>query len=195
MMTLEQFIKKYDGKPIDTDGAYGPQCMDLMNQYTVDVLGLPLNTLAASTAYISFLNGHPDFEKIYNEYGQKPQPGDIIYWNTKVGPSGHVAVYVDGWGDKEFTSFDQNWPTGSISHLQKHDYYGVAGWLRYKNTPMTTEEKEIVKKLQEAVEKLNNEVFGKLKKTKNNMKKVRLYSVIKDSKLAKKLKIKKPKKK
>ena len=31
-----------------------------------------------------------------------------------------------------FTSFDQNWPTGSPSHKQLHDYNGVVGWLRPK---------------------------------------------------------------
>lgn len=172
MITLEQFIKKYDGKAIDTDGAYGPQCMDLMNQYTVDVLGLPLNTLAAPTAHQSFLYGHQDFEKIYNEYGQKPQPGDIIYWNTKVGPSGHVAVYVDGWGNKEFTSFDQNWPVGSISHLQDHDYYGVTGWLRYKYTPMTQAEKKEFELLKEQTEQ-NTKDIAQLKANKGSRKQLR----------------------
>lgn len=198
-MTLEQFIKKYDGKPIDTDGAYGPQCMDLMNQYTVDVLGLPLNTLAAPTAYQSYLYGDPDFERISNANGNAPEPGDIIYWDTRVGESGHVAVYVSGWGNKEFTSFDQNWPVGSISHLQNHDYYGVTGWLRYKNTPMTEEERKTlygqIKELREAIQKLNDEVFGKLKKTKKNLKGVRRWLFKEDPKGAKKAGVKKPKKK
>jgi hypothetical protein len=32
-----------------------------------------------------------------------------------------------------FTSFDQNWPTGSCCHFQYHENYdGVIGWLRPK---------------------------------------------------------------
>lgn len=161
MITHDEFVKKHDGHAIDCDGGYpieNPyQCMDLMNLYVVEVLGLPLNTLAAPTAYQAYLNGHPDFEKIANTPGNEPEQGDVMFWNTKVGESGHVAIYDSDWGKYQFNSFDQNWPVGSLSHMQNHDYNGVAGWLRYKYKPMTKEErKEIdamkadIKELQEA---------------------------------------------
>lgn len=60
-----------------------------------------------------------------------PQPGDIIVWNTAVGPYGHTAIFIDG-NSSSFRSFDQNWPTGSAAHVQNHNYNGVVGWLRFK---------------------------------------------------------------
>ena len=39
-MTFDEFIAKWNGKGIDLDYAYGDQCMDLMHQYIVEVLGL-----------------------------------------------------------------------------------------------------------------------------------------------------------
>ena len=49
-MTLAEFIAKYSGKFIDTDGMYGPQCFDLIHQYLLEIYGLPLADLAAPSA-------------------------------------------------------------------------------------------------------------------------------------------------
>lgn len=141
-MTHAQFIKKWDGKGIDYDGAYGYQCVDLARQYMKDVHGVLGTQLVGDTAYKCFLNGHPDYEQIENKIGNEPEQGDIIFWNTSVGPSGHVAVYDSNWGKLQFNSFDQNWPVGSLCHMQSHDYSGVAGWIRYKYKPMTKEERK-----------------------------------------------------
>lgn len=130
-MTLNDFINTYNNKVVDTDGFYGGQCMDLMHRYIVDVLGLPLKVLAAGTAYQAFVNGDGRFDKIANTPAGVPQPGDIIFWNTTIGSAGHVAIFIDG-NTSSFRSFDQNWPTGSSSHIQTHNYNGVAGWLHPK---------------------------------------------------------------
>lgn len=131
MISFQQFRDKYNNKPIDWDGFYGAQCMDLMHFYIVEVLGLTGNILAAPTAYQAYLNGDSHFEKIPNTPTGVPQNGDIVFWNTTIGSAGHVAVFIDG-DVNRFNSFDQNFPTGSVSHIQSHDYNGVVGWLRFK---------------------------------------------------------------
>lgn len=141
MISLDDFIKKYDGKGIDFDGAYGNQCMDLMHFYCVEVLGISDGkVLAAPTAAQVFSNfegvkGFQMFDKVVNTPDGVPSKGDIMFWNTTVGSAGHVAVFVDG-DANSFRSFDQNWPVGSKCHIEKHTYKGVAGWLRKKEVPM-----------------------------------------------------------
>lgn len=140
-MTLDQFIAQYTNQTIDTDGAYGGQCMDLMHKYCQDVLGIQnLAVLAAPAAkdvYLNFNNvtGHDLFTKTDNTPTGVPLKGDIIFWGTGLGPYGHVAVFVEGNVDN-FRSFDQNFPTGSKCHVQNHpNYGGVLGWLRVKSAP------------------------------------------------------------
>ena len=40
-MTLDEFVKEYEGKKIDYDGSYGAQCVDLVRLYIQLVWGLP----------------------------------------------------------------------------------------------------------------------------------------------------------
>lgn len=138
-MTLTDFITRYNGKYVDTDGAYGGQCMDLMHQYCVEVLGIQdLSVLAAPSAksvYENFSNvkGHELFEQIGNTPTGVPQEGDLMFWVNA--PYGHVAVFHDG-DANSFKSFDQNYPTGSPCHIQNHTYANVGGWLRFKGQPI-----------------------------------------------------------
>lgn len=136
-MTFDEFISKYTGKPVDFDGYYGVQCMDLMHQYHYDVLGLKdARTLAAPLARNVYENfnsmvGKEYFEKIANTPTGVPQKGDIMFWNNSVGDAGHVAIFISG-DENNFKSFDANWPVGTNPHVQSHTYAGVYGWLRYK---------------------------------------------------------------
>jgi D-alanyl-D-alanine carboxypeptidase len=163
MITTDEFVKKYNGEPIDWDGSYGNQCMDLMLQYVNDVLGIPGAPLGAATAYQSFVNGHYLFDKFIYSSGSRPQTGDIIYWDTTVGFAGHVAVVVSA-GNDSFISFDQNWPVGSVCHEQQHDYTGVAGWLRLKtnDTPMTTEERQEFDDIKKEVKEIKKSLANKI---------------------------------
>lgn len=136
-MTLTDFITRWNGKYVDTDGAYGGQCMDLMHQYCVEVLGIQdLRVLAAPSAQavwntFSTVKGHELFEKIENTPTGIPQEGDIMFWTNL--PYGHVAIFHTG-DANSFKSFDQNYPTGSPCHIQNHTYANVGGWLRFKGT-------------------------------------------------------------
>lgn len=143
-MTFEEFIAKYTGQPIDFDKIYPNQCMDLMHQYIYDVLGLTdKKILAQSYAYLVFTNydnvsGHELFEKIENTQEGVPQKGDIIFFDKNVsgitGVAGHVSIFISG-DINGFDSFDANYPTGTLPHIQKHSYKGVLGWLRPTTAP------------------------------------------------------------
>ena len=132
-MTPQEFFTKYNGKAIDYDGRHGPQCMDLMNQFVVEVFGDTSGQLRAPTAYQSWLKNSQDYEKIHYQPGLVPQEGDIIYLGDQyVKGTGHVAIATRKSRQSVFTSFDQNWPVGSLCHYQEHIYNGVVGWKRRK---------------------------------------------------------------
>jgi hypothetical protein len=144
-MTFQEFLEKWNGKPCDFDGWYGTQCMDLMHQYIVDVLGITdgrvLAAAAAKDVYNNFDNifGHEHFDKIPNTPTGMPQEGDIIFWSS--GTYGHVAVVISATLNK-ITSFDANFEYTNC-HVQEHTYGYCLGWLRYKGTMPSSLEAEL----------------------------------------------------
>jgi hypothetical protein len=131
MITPDQFFGKYDQKGIDFDNYYGFQCMDLYRQFVKECLGFPQSPSVngAKDVWNTYLTEY--FNRIPNTIEAVPIKGDIVIWGVGVGPYGHIAVCKDG-TQTEFTSFDQNWPVGSLCHFQKHNYTNVLGWLRVK---------------------------------------------------------------
>ena len=127
-MTFEDFIKKYDGQPIDYDGAWGNQCVDLYRQYVKEVLGYPQSppVEGAKDIWNSYLPEY--FKRIENTPMGVPEKGDVVIFGTTLGKYGHVSIFVEGTTSR-FTSLDQNYPTGSLCHLQGHTYSAVIGWL------------------------------------------------------------------
>jgi len=126
-MNLSQFISKYSGKYLEVAGSANAinMCVDLANGYLKEVLNLPIVEWTNAVDFPSKVNPK-DFEYILNTPEGVPEAGDIIIWGGKIG---HIAIFVNGdvnW----FTSFDQNWPTGSVCHLVDHSYSNVIGWLR-----------------------------------------------------------------
>jgi len=135
-MTFDDFIKKYNGKGINFDGAYGNQCVDLYRQYVKEVLKVPQSPSVSAAKHIwtTYLTKY--FNRYTNTITAVPKKGDIIIWGDKIGSYGHVGVYISG-NVFSFTSFDQNWPEAygkGVSHKQSHSYKGVLGWLRLKPT-------------------------------------------------------------
>ena len=131
MITPDTFFGKYDQKGIDFDNYYGFQCMDLYRQFVKECLGFPQSPAVngAKDVWNTYLTNY--FDRIENTLTAVPIKGDIVIWGVGVGPYGHIAVCKDG-TQQEFTSFDQNWPVGSLCHFQKHNYNNVLGWLRVK---------------------------------------------------------------
>ena len=137
-MTLEEFILKYNGIPVDFDGAYGPQCVDIFRQYCHDVLGIP-HTGACSTT-----GGAID---LYNDYAKMPlenkyftkiknlkiiKPGDVAIWNkTATNKYGHVAVCI-GSLNSFLIVFEQNGIKQDGAKIQLRSKENLLGILRFK---------------------------------------------------------------
>ena len=114
-MLLDDFVKKYEGKKVDFDGAFGAQCVDLARQYWKEGLGILEHTGPCSTtggAKDLFL----DYEKmpIEKKYFIKIQinkvfiPGDTLIWDsTETNKYGHVAIYLGTLNDSVIV-FEQN---------------------------------------------------------------------------------------
>lgn len=133
-MTFFESFRKWNGKFVDLDNAYGPQCMDWMHQYLLDVYGFPRTYLIAPSAkqlWFKFPNvtGASQFIQIQNRPWNVPKQGDIIFWNF--GTAGHVAI-VNEANLLRLTSIDQNFPLNTAVHIQEHNYRGCLGWLRKK---------------------------------------------------------------
>lgn len=137
MISFDEFIAKWTGKPVDFDGVYPNQCMDLMHQYVYDVLGLTDRKLLAHPAAYQVFTDFSEkdtFDKIANTPDGVPQKGDIVLFNkTPSNPYGHVCIFIEG-DAKRFKSFDANFPLNSLPHIQEHTYGFCLGWLRPKNT-------------------------------------------------------------
>ncbi len=143
-MNLDDFVRKYDGKFLEVAGSANAknQCVDLANGYLREVLGLKIIEWTNAKDFPLRVNP-AEFDYIKNTPLGVPKKGDLVVWG---GRWGHIAIFLSGdvnW----FTSFDENWPTGSVCHKVDHSYTNVIGWLRpRKEEPM--EDSPIDKNLQ-----------------------------------------------
>ncbi len=146
-MDLDQFIEKYTDKGIDFDGHFGNQCMDLYRQYVAEVLNYPQSkpVPSAKDVWDTYLPKY--FDRVENKPTNIPLKGDIVIWGKEFGKHGHISVFVEG-GVRTFKSFDQNSPLKSLSHVQKHNYKGVLGWLRPRKD-MSTDIKWLIDYMRE----------------------------------------------
>lgn len=137
-MIFNEFVKKYKGKGIDYDGAYGVQCFDLANQYCKDVLSVSgFVGLYAHMIYNNFSNqpNKSEFTRISNTPDFVPKKGDIVVWAASLnGAAGHVAIATGEGTTKYFYSWDQNWSDRNDPMTKiKHNYNHVLGVLRPKD--------------------------------------------------------------
>lgn len=109
-MTLDEFVKEYEGKKVDYDGYYGAQCVDLVRLYIRLVWGLPQpkNIISAYEAYTHWLRCSDGFNEISWKSITKIARGDIIVFPpTDTNLHGHIAIVLDVTGD-EVLCFEQN---------------------------------------------------------------------------------------
>ena len=133
-MTYQEFKNKYNGRPLDFDGFYGYQCMDLAQFYNKEVVNGARLMGNAKDVWDTY--PQDKYTKIANTPTGVPLKGDIVIWKGMPGNQyGHIAVFDNG-NVNSFVSFDQNWPVGSYCHLQNHNYNYVLGWLHPKQVPV-----------------------------------------------------------
>ena len=135
-MNFDDFIEKYNGKFVEYH-SYGTgalnQCTDLVNQFIVEVLGL--KAIIGTNAQDFPSKASSDYDWIINTPLGLPKKGDIVIFKSSDGV-GHISVFISG-NILYFTSFDENFPTGSPCKKVSHNYRNVLGWLRPKKENMS----------------------------------------------------------
>lgn len=129
-MTLTEFIGKYINTPVDYDGHYGPQCVDLFRKYCECVVGCE---------HTGRVDGAKDLFHKYWELPleQKnflrmssvvtPIPGDVLIWDSM--SFGHVAIAVVAQGDQCMV-FEQDGYQQDGAKLVTRSLNNVLGVLR-----------------------------------------------------------------
>ena len=139
-MTLNEFVKKYKGG-VDYDGCYGKQCVDYVNQYAKEVLGIQgaFYGQGIEYAYQVFENYErlprvkAHFQRIANAKTNYPLAGDVIVWEkARNGYAGHIALVLSA-TEHSITVAEQNYDgKGGVRTYTYPHYQHVLGWLRPK---------------------------------------------------------------
>src|SRR3990167_2911637 len=95
MISLTNFIKRWNGRYADYDGYYGPQCVDLV-EYWIRNCGYPAVWGNAKNLYANA--PVKNFLKYKKTLTNVPRPGDIIIWGgSPADPRwGHTDIFVKG---------------------------------------------------------------------------------------------------
>lgn len=138
-MTIQEFVQKYTNKFVEYhsfDPAAKNQCVDLVNQWLVEGLGLQaiIGTNAIDFPGKAVANG---MDWIPNTPDGIPQPGDLIVYEGTVG---HIDIALEGCTTSKIVAFSQNYPTGSPCVVRTGTYLRpkVVGWISPKGI-MTNE--------------------------------------------------------
>ena len=143
---LNQFISNLNGQFVEVSSKSAIyQCMDLAYLW-VFCLGLPKATIQKGYAYEVWDKANDltreYFDLIPNTIEAIPQEGDLVVWNNKYGPAGHIAIVVSATQAK-MTVFEQNNPLGTNAHVQERSYTNVSGFLRPIKLPQIDSSKII----------------------------------------------------
>jgi cell wall-associated NlpC family hydrolase len=135
-MTLEEFVKKYNGKKVDYDNAYGAQCVDLFRQYTKECLGIKEHTGPCATSggakdlFLDYDKMPVEKKYFIRSKGKAYQPGDVLIWDrTEKNQYGHVAIFLAYLGNSVLV-FQQNGITQAGAEIQVWTRDNLLGYLR-----------------------------------------------------------------
>lgn len=144
---FSQFLSIYNNRYVDFDGYYGAQCFDLVQYWSKYIGG---HRFGGGFAKEIYSQPGSFYTQIPNTPEAIPKAGDIIVWaGSYNGGYGHTGI-ATGKGDiNKFECFQQNDPTGSISHLKIYNYNHVIGWLRPKLS--IEPEKFIIQKIKDII--------------------------------------------
>lgn len=127
-MKLLDFVARYNGQFLTAPGGIGGQCVDLSNQYLIDVLSdQPVRANAIDWRLASIVG----MRWVANTPTNAPPAGALVVWKEYaphgIGQYGHIALALVS-DTNHLITFDQDWPIGSPCALTLHDYGGVLGW-------------------------------------------------------------------
>lgn len=150
-MTFEQWVKTYNGKKTDYDGAYGVQCVDLAKCFIEKVLGIKAQSIGNAKEYwekrssVEYLKDNFTPIKCNYKNGEL-QAGDIGIRTS--GKYGHIFIVAEPTKDGKIKFYDQNASgKGDAMTLRTKAYTQmvITGVLRpknQKNLPSTTNSKK-----------------------------------------------------
>ncbi|MDR0289815.1 MAG: CHAP domain-containing protein [Treponema sp.] len=147
-MNLKEFVEKYRGKPVDFDGVYGAQCVDLVRQYFKDAWKLPKQPEpAASAADFYFRHSSRNTQREYLDCtafadGKLPPQGSVVIFGpTSTNKYGHIAICLATHADK-LVVFEQDGIANQRAlnegreqkgaHEAEWTYSRLVGWLTRK---------------------------------------------------------------
>lgn len=149
-MNLKEFIETYKGKPVDFDGQYGAQCVDLVRQYFKDVWKIPKQPEGVIGAQDFFFKH--DSRPIQREYlicvsyqtikTQPPVGAVVIFKSSGNNQYGHIGICVES-DEKQMLVFEQDGIANANAikegkeqkgaYIGKWGYERLIGWLEKKD--------------------------------------------------------------
>ena len=135
-MKYSEFVLKNIGHKIDFDRCYGVQCVDLINQYMTDVLGIKVTYFPPFAK--NFWNDRKKSKFLIKNFDfilptQKIQRGDIGVRNS--GTAGHIFIIDKKIGNKLYVYDQNNGGSGAGMTARVFDNTSnyITGILRPKN--------------------------------------------------------------
>lgn len=97
-MTYQEFVNKYNGQYVDTDGypkEWKWQCYDLVQKYNTEVIDVPYSVFEGCQVVKNMILWDWKYNELMEYFDEvdvhNMQQGDVCIWTD--GPGGHVAVY------------------------------------------------------------------------------------------------------
>lgn len=132
-MTFSEFCKKYQGRKVDYDGAYGFQCTDLFRQYAKDVWNIPHTGAIEGAKDLWLKYDQLPLEQEYLLKVDKPVYGDaVVFGATPANKYGHVALFIVR-QDNNILVFEQNGFTQDGAKYVWRSTQEMLGALRKRN--------------------------------------------------------------
>lgn len=142
-MNFQEFLDSRNGRAVDVDGNWGPQCWDLWSDYAMTLFGC---SMWATSTNSGGSYHHPGYTcEIWHNFSGGPlgnwftpvgadqpaQYGDVVIWEwgSAVGPNSHIALVVSDQGGSLYC-LTQNPGASHYANLSKA---GVLGYLRPDN--------------------------------------------------------------
>lgn len=144
--STQSFVRQWEGKLIDADGAFGAQCFDVFRQYSNEIVGARGDIARTSNAAFDIYNHYETngCNEFYDRIpaGQSdPQAGDIVVIGSRGDWDqwGHVALVTAGAEGGSIKILEQNYspPYNGSDPAAVHDLslgnQHILGYLRPKN--------------------------------------------------------------
>lgn len=124
---VDAFVSTYQGRYVDFDKAYGPQCVDLFNFYNRDIVKAP--RIGVTYAW-ELWDKAPSSKYTRISASSTPRKGDVAIWSKSLSVTGHVAMAL--WKPTPTTVrvFGQNWPSDLRSRSVDISTTHLRGYLR-----------------------------------------------------------------